>query len=501
MLDRLVTDLVLYVLALTDVYTILSLSRVNKFFHSMTLAKQLWIPIVRDLVIRGLSDFPADEDLSAFSVETLVEEVKRAVAGPRTWFPGFQSGPAIYREAKLGYVTIEDDGSRFARWLPGGRHILFQNGQQIGNIYGTLLQCWEVDRVPCREVWNTVCVGSLEAAAFDFRTGSKVIASLVLNDGHGFSSILLLEVNLSTGVSSNLFQLGPTIVWPWRMRISGDYMAWQGTAIIVLMNWLSGEFIAFESKELRATFELFPGHILLAYPTSRASTPCSLHLYSIASLDHLWRPVREFDFDNRSSLKGVPSVVLNVTGNNISDKISPCTISVEVTGCPVHSEMCDLVVVVQNSVRPSSSSRLVSAWRRLRSCDSDTNDRPAIWKQTVSRYHFGLSSGIDSPPIPQPTLISILRHTTNCSFAHGRQYGPYTLGNSYAVCWNGHRHCSGQQECHSGRLDVRRLYQTGTSSVVTLSVPDLDVAEDVRVSNTGAIMVHSDSGVRILYYL
>jgi hypothetical protein len=32
-----------------------------------------------------------------------------------------------------------------------------------------------------------------------------------------------------------------------------------------------------------------------------------------------------------------------------------------VTRCPVHGEMYDLVVVVQNPVHPSSSSRLVSA--------------------------------------------------------------------------------------------------------------------------------------------
>jgi hypothetical protein len=204
------------------------------------------------------------------------------------------------------------------------------------------------------------------------------------------------------------------MVWPWRMRISGDHMAWQiaaGDPIIVVINRLAREFIAFESTEewvrpirllsqplifslhAKATFELFPGHILLASPTSRSSTPCSLHLYSLTSLGHLWCSVRDFNFHNCSSLKGMPSVVLNVAGNNIPDKTSPSTISVEVTGCPVHSETYDLVVVLQNSVRPLSSSRLVSAGRRLRFHDSDTNDRPVIWKNTISGYHFELSSG------------------------------------------------------------------------------------------------------------
>ncbi|KAJ7464256.1 hypothetical protein B0H11DRAFT_2240652 [Mycena galericulata] len=115
MLDRGVTDLVLYVLALTDVYTILSLSRVNKFSHSITVAKQLWIPIVRDLMMRGLSDLPAGEDLSAHSAEALVEEVKRAVAGPHTWFPQSQFGPTIYREVKLEDAVPGGDGFRSAR--------------------------------------------------------------------------------------------------------------------------------------------------------------------------------------------------------------------------------------------------------------------------------------------------------------------------------------------------------------------------------------------------
>jgi phospholipase/lecithinase/hemolysin len=50
-------------------------------------------------------------------------------------------------------------------------------------------------------------------------------------------------------------------------------------------------------------------------------------------------------------------------------------------------------------------------------------------------------------------------------------------------------------------VDVQRLHKAGTSSVVPLSVPDLDIAKTVQVSNTGAIMVQSESGIRVLYYL
>jgi hypothetical protein len=134
--------------------------------------------------MRGLSDFPADEDLSAHSAEALVEEVKRAVAGPHTWFPQSQSGPTIYREVKLEYTVPGGDGSRSTRWLPGGRHILFEDSVRVGNIEMTWLRCWEIDAAQRREVWDITCAGTLQAAAFDFRTGSKLIVSLVLNDGY-----------------------------------------------------------------------------------------------------------------------------------------------------------------------------------------------------------------------------------------------------------------------------------------------------------------------------
>jgi hypothetical protein len=53
-----------------------------------------------------------------------------------------------------------------------------------GNIYMTFLRCWPIDAEQSREVWAISCVGTLEAAALDFRTGSKVIASLGLHDGY-----------------------------------------------------------------------------------------------------------------------------------------------------------------------------------------------------------------------------------------------------------------------------------------------------------------------------
>jgi hypothetical protein len=124
-----------------------------------------------------------------------VEEVKRAVAGPRTWFPRSQSGPTIYREAKLEYLTTGGDGFRSARWLPGGRHILFQKIGRVGNICATFLRCWAIDAAQPRVVWDTSYVGYLQAATFDFRTESKLIVSLALRE-----RCVVVEMFYSTGI-------------------------------------------------------------------------------------------------------------------------------------------------------------------------------------------------------------------------------------------------------------------------------------------------------------
>ncbi|KAJ7240678.1 hypothetical protein C8J57DRAFT_1527347 [Mycena rebaudengoi] len=247
---------------------------------------------------------------------------------------------------------------------------------------------------------------------------------------------------------------------------------------------------------LKATFELFGGHILLAYPSSPPSTTCIVHLHSITSLSHLWRPSSEFDFRNPSSLKGVASVVLQVAGNNVPAQVDPCAFWIQVTECPVHAETYDLAVVVQNSVR-TPTSRLASAWRRIRPRHrTDANDQSRIWKKTVSRYHMVLSANPNAGPdssqvLPQPALVSIRRHSANCAF---------TPGSRYAVCWDGRERCRGQPGCHSGQLEVQRLHEAGTNGPLVLSVPDLDTAKDVQVSDTGAIMVRSESDVRIFYF-
>ncbi|KAJ7240677.1 hypothetical protein C8J57DRAFT_97106 [Mycena rebaudengoi] len=221
MLDGLITDLLLYIFAFTDVYTLLSLARVNKSFYFITLTKELWIPIVHDLCIRGLSDFPANMDLKALSTDALVEEVKRAVVGPHTWSPGREAAPDSSRGATRLAFTPGEAAFRQAHWLPSGRHVLIEVADRIGNLYVTNVEFWEVN--PSRKLWTDLCMGIVEEVVFDFRQESKAVVSLMMAS-RGVWYIIVLEVDLSTGISSKALELAPTPHWLTRMRISGDYL-------------------------------------------------------------------------------------------------------------------------------------------------------------------------------------------------------------------------------------------------------------------------------------
>ncbi|KAF7358852.1 hypothetical protein MSAN_01225200 [Mycena sanguinolenta] len=67
------TDVLLQILADTDVYTILSISRVNRALHEVTSLRHLWLSVVLDLSHRRLIDAPPAETLSTLTKDELVE--------------------------------------------------------------------------------------------------------------------------------------------------------------------------------------------------------------------------------------------------------------------------------------------------------------------------------------------------------------------------------------------------------------------------------------------
>ncbi|KAJ6454706.1 hypothetical protein C8R45DRAFT_1111943 [Mycena sanguinolenta] len=77
-LEELPADLLLRILFFADIYTVLTISQVNVFFHAIASTKQLWLLLTRDLFLRGLIDIPSDEVNLSLSSDELIAQIKRA---------------------------------------------------------------------------------------------------------------------------------------------------------------------------------------------------------------------------------------------------------------------------------------------------------------------------------------------------------------------------------------------------------------------------------------
>lgn len=132
----------------------------NRLLHDIGSTKQLWLSIVRDLSARRQIDAPRDFD--NLSKDMLVEEVRRAVDGPRTWSPKCSVLPTLRRR-----VIIAVDRFRCPELLPGGSHVLCyfeNNGDDAVEV---------VETHSGRQIWTWSQRGrSVYSAVFDFRVGT-----------------------------------------------------------------------------------------------------------------------------------------------------------------------------------------------------------------------------------------------------------------------------------------------------------------------------------------
>ncbi|KAJ7877341.1 hypothetical protein B0H13DRAFT_2279331 [Mycena leptocephala] len=331
---RLDPDVLLYILTLSDIYTIISLSQVNKFLHAITTTKHPWISVVRDLSSRWMIDHPA-EILETFETEVIMAEVKRAICGPQTWSKRQKLPPMISR----------------GRVPPRGKA-------------RTRLQLERSQR------------GYVTSVSFDFREPWGGVMSLLHQYGQHYD-ITLVEVNLFTGVSCELFHFRIGNPAWLRVHVCGDYVAWDTVANpteamsqkpVALVNWRSREFIIFDAPVNRPAFALFPGHFILAYPTSFGFSAATLHLFSISSLSHRWKPLDKFGFNTIIHPMRVESTTFNVTGSNDDD--STCInrqARLFIAESRLHSATYELVVLVvdHHSPKPRDPSLVDRIWSRI----------------------------------------------------------------------------------------------------------------------------------------
>ncbi|KAJ7263163.1 hypothetical protein B0H12DRAFT_1103565 [Mycena haematopus] len=299
-LENLHEDLLLRILILTDIYTVLTISQVNTFFHAIASTKQLWLLLTRDLFLRGLIDIPSDEVNLSLSSDELRAQVKRAASGPRTWSLDSPTAPTLIQRFT---VQLGDNRAHSTTLLPGGRYIIFQKEN-----VDSLLECYNISTG--RRVWSWTQPG-FAVFQTDFSMASIDVR------------LLILRVDLESGHSREMLHFPSARVD--RMGFTDPQSAegYLGCILVpgndildsirmpFLINQRTEQYIVFKCAITPTVLRIIPGYILLS--TSR-SAPVSVCVYSISSLERFWRSLSDFNLENATSESAITPAAIHVGG-------------------------------------------------------------------------------------------------------------------------------------------------------------------------------------------
>ncbi|KAJ6549070.1 hypothetical protein DFH09DRAFT_1169661 [Mycena vulgaris] len=477
------SDVLFYVLALLDVFTIITLSRVNHDFHAVSSTKQLWLSVLRELSSGYLIDPPAADVLETISTAELIEEVKRAVVGPRTWSPASSAPPIISRRINFSLTTLR--GESIARLLQDGRHVLFY--KKDGD-FARGVECW--DMLTLRRVWGWASsTHDIYKVTFDFHRGAKAVVAAFLSPAR----IIILEACFKTGDSRTLLEipLNPFNLRYVEEQMSRDFYACRlalgdvesDQKFMVFVNLRAAKFVVFHIPTMQ-DFALIPGYLLLASETTLDSSAAGqVRIYSVASFGHLWRPVNEFTLDDRTSLGEIPSSAVNAPGNDLRE---PTTLGlrISVAESVVHDDTYELTVDIRDEPLPRMAGSVDLGVPASEVAILNNNQRPPKpWVATVSRYNLALpSTAHSSLSVPQPKTI--LRYQNQVP------RGRYTSHTSAAEHWLSWYHPL--RPAQGPREAIREIlvYAVDSAGIhsLELPMPDAEAPTRLDMARTGDIM-------------
>ncbi|KAJ7189250.1 hypothetical protein C8R46DRAFT_36592 [Mycena filopes] len=492
--DKLDTDVLLPIFSLTDVYTILSLSSVSKSLRTIAHTKQLWIIVVHNLSHRGIIG-PGDS-WATFSTEELIGEVRRTVAGPRTWDRG--AIPSVQRQIA---IPLDHDSGQTGRLTHGGRYIVFHHRYRRFELWDILSRSriWVLDP-PALHI-------SAWEIDFSARAGRAVVFLLCGPPpyyGTPWNPLVIVDVDLQTGLSAEVFRLALPAPVPLlrNFTFAGELFLCHVClpSSLLLVNWRTAEFISIDTDgQLGRSFASFPGHIVLRGDGTPGTTQIQerVLIYALASLKPRWKPLCNLVLDTPARLAHITPIVLAPPPDAFERRIG----KISVCKSTLHDDVYTLTITSSDSVLVPSPSPSPSILERIR---SKLVAPRKLWVETRTRYrifaprnaaHFSL-------PLPPPTLLDVLRKPFN---AHWRFADIAPSG--YGVGWGPIKLTPSP---HEGRIvffhylrDVdsasfRRLPTTGDE-------PEQGEVRDMRgmsveMSDTGVVMLKYPARVELLWY-
>ncbi|KAJ7684170.1 hypothetical protein DFH06DRAFT_1154934 [Mycena polygramma] len=489
-------DVLLEIFAFTDVYTITSLARVNRLFHSISLIKHLWLSIVPELAIARLIDAPVDGNLKALSTEELMGEVRRVVAGPKTWSPASSIPPTLQRQFRFLLDKNALNAGCPPKLLPGGTHlVVYISGPANHQISG--FEYWEVHTG--RRVWKWEHAEyRVVHVVSDLREG-KLVVLIAFFDDHQTYSTLVLEVDLVSGDSTTLGRSAINPTFSPDPQLCEDFVAMNAFSwgsmppATVLVNWRTAECIVFDSEPI-VCYALFPGHLMLGYTSRYINLRIlDLRLYAISSFDGLWRPVNQLASNRtHTDLDGVPSVFCSVANIDINPECMNFIISreqgprISVMRSLLHRDTYDCVVELVNEVHPPPTPPPTSLLKRLQ---NKFNGTPSSPDGTVTRltkvFRYSLVFPSDAKTISSPALPQFRPKSIRCC----PSYLPRLTRAGYNLSYS------------AGRpLVVQWASDNGTEEA-PLPVSSKEPLLSADVTRSGALLEFDDkNGVVVSYY-
>ncbi|KAJ7232918.1 hypothetical protein C8J57DRAFT_170718 [Mycena rebaudengoi] len=199
-LEDFAEDILCLILVCCDIYTVLSVSRVNKSLRRIAYSKQIWIYLLDELAGRGLIDLPHDRPLHNYSTAELIEEVKRVILGPKTWSCPRHAAPIIAREFRIPRIRPDDQSRLFSvQLLPGGTHLVVE--------YSSRLELWHV--ATSAVIWlpkDSRMFASLRRYSIELFDDQK---SAILVTLENLRLLRFIRIDLSAGVSTEMFKMEP----------------------------------------------------------------------------------------------------------------------------------------------------------------------------------------------------------------------------------------------------------------------------------------------------
>ncbi|KAK7046346.1 hypothetical protein R3P38DRAFT_2873402 [Favolaschia claudopus] len=297
-LKTLAPELVLEILFHLDVYTVISISSVNKDFRCIAFTNQLWLSLLDELDFHNLVDLPPRDLLRSCSTTDLMAIVKRTICGPASWLPA--SSSVVEPQRKLTFKLSPHIVNNLINiyLIRGGKYALVQTVTSM-NIHevqsGKQISLFDGDYMSTN--W-----------ALDLQPGGKTLRLLrVPGRNFGSSEIVLWEVDLSSGRALEIFRLNfPGVEFRRMCTIHGDFLTFgfssDGSAHmpVMLVNWREETYISlnYVGRTYYGTHvALIPDHIVASYIDNFEPFQRHLAITSFSSLENKCQPLHTFDLN------------------------------------------------------------------------------------------------------------------------------------------------------------------------------------------------------------